>query len=51
MQGELGRIRTVKMGSDGFLYLTTSNSDGRGDAAPRDDLLLRLVPAPEAVSP
>jgi aldose sugar dehydrogenase len=51
MEGELGRIRAVKMGSDGFLYLTTSNRDGRGDAAPRDDLLLRIVPAPEGAGP
>ncbi|CAN5785395.1 PQQ-dependent sugar dehydrogenase [soil metagenome] len=51
MEGELGRIRAVKMGSDGFLYLTTSNRDGRGSALPGDDLLLRIVPDPEAAGP
>ncbi|HEX8392813.1 MAG TPA: PQQ-dependent sugar dehydrogenase [Longimicrobium sp.] len=41
--GQLGRIRTVVMGPDGSLYLTTSNRDGRGTPRPGDDLLLRIV--------
>ncbi|MGH7468362.1 MAG: PQQ-dependent sugar dehydrogenase [Longimicrobiales bacterium] len=40
----LGRIRAVAMGPDGFLYITTSNRDGRGVPAPTDDLLLRVRP-------
>lgn len=43
-RGQLGRIRAVAMGPDGHLYFTTSNRDGRGDPAPGDDHLLRIVP-------
>jgi glucose/arabinose dehydrogenase len=43
---ELGRIRAVVMGPDGYLYITTSNRDGRGQARPEDDRLLRIVPVP-----
>ena len=39
-----GRIRDVAEGPDGFLYLSTSNRDGRGDPAGNDDRVLRLVP-------
>ncbi len=41
--GELGRLRAVAIGPEGALYFTTSNRDGRGDARPGDDLLLRVV--------
>lgn len=41
-RGEYGRIRTVTMGPDGNLYLTTSNRDGRGDPAAEDDRILRV---------
>lgn len=44
---EVGRIRAVAMGPDGFLYVTTSNRDGRGAARPADDRVLRIRP-PEA---
>lgn len=40
-----GRIREVAEGPDGFLYFSTSNRDGRGDPAPDDDRILRIVPA------
>ncbi len=43
--GEYGRIREVAMGPDGYLYLTTSNHDGRGQPAPDDDRVLRIGPA------
>jgi glucose/arabinose dehydrogenase len=44
--GEYGRVRTVKVGPDGLLYVTTSNRDGRGDRpASNDDRLLRINPA------
>lgn len=42
--GQFGRLREVKMGPDGHLYLTTSNCDGRGDCGPQKDKILRVVP-------
>ena len=43
---EYGRLRTVTVGPDGLLYLTTSNRDGRGDAPiTADDRILRIDPA------
>ena len=44
-KGELGRIRTVKVGPDGMLYLTTSNRDGRGSPQDGDDKVIRVNPA------
>jgi glucose/arabinose dehydrogenase len=43
LSGEYGRLRTVKQGPDGALYLLTSNRDGRGDPGPRDDRLLKVT--------
>ena len=43
LQGTYGRLRTVAMGTDGHLYLTTSNCDGRGICPPEGDLVLRVV--------
>jgi glucose/arabinose dehydrogenase len=40
-----GRLRDVVMGPDGYLYVSTSNRDGRGTPAQEDDRVLRLVPA------
>jgi glucose/arabinose dehydrogenase len=42
--GELGRIRDVAQGPDGYVYFTTSNRDGRGRPAAEDDRILRIVP-------
>jgi aldose sugar dehydrogenase len=42
---EYGRIRTVILGPDGMLYITTSNRDNRGDIRIGDDKLIRLNPA------
>lgn len=42
--GELGRIREVVMGPDDFLYITTSNHDGRGNPRANDDKILRINP-------
>jgi glucose/arabinose dehydrogenase len=39
-----GRIREVEEGPDGYIYLSTSNRDGRGSPAKDDDRILRLVP-------
>lgn len=41
--GEYGRLRTVRVGPDGLLYLLTSNRDGRGDnPAASDDRIIRI---------
>ena len=45
LEGVFGRIRDVVAGPDGALYFTTSNRDGRAQAGPNDDQVLRVVPA------
>jgi glucose/arabinose dehydrogenase len=42
--GEYGRIRTVRVGPDNLLYVTTSNTDGRGSPAADDDKIIRIDP-------
>ncbi|MFD0000693.1 PQQ-dependent sugar dehydrogenase [Nocardia sp. NPDC127526] len=37
-----GRLRTVEIAPDGALWLTTSNTDGRGDARAGDDRIIRF---------
>jgi len=39
----MGRIRDVTVGPDGYLYLITSNTDGKGFPDASDDKLLRIV--------
>lgn len=41
---EVGRIRDITTGPDGFIYFVTSNQDGRGNPRNADDTLYRLVP-------
>ena len=42
--GLYGRFRDVTVGPDGeYLYVTTSNTDGRARLRPRDDKILRLT--------
>ena len=43
-EGELGRIRDVLTGPDGFLYISTSNRDGRGIPRSGDDKIIRVNP-------
>ena len=44
LQNEYGRLRTVRVGPDGALYVLTSNRDGRGSPEDGDDRVLRLSP-------
>ncbi|HKY73772.1 MAG TPA: PQQ-dependent sugar dehydrogenase [Patescibacteria group bacterium] len=37
-----GRIRAVVLGPDGFLYISTSNRDGRGRVKESDDKIIRI---------
>ncbi|WP_406239481.1 PQQ-dependent sugar dehydrogenase [Nocardia sp. NBC_01009] len=39
---DYGRLRTVAIASDGALWLTTSNTDGRGDIRAGDDRIIRF---------
>ena len=40
--GDFGRIRNVVVAPDGSLWMTTSNTDGRGDAGRDDDKIIRV---------
>jgi glucose/arabinose dehydrogenase len=42
--GQFGRLRTVKEGPDGCLYVLTSNRDGRGTPVAADDRVLCVTP-------
>lgn len=41
---DVGRVREVVEGPDGFIYFATSNRDGRGKLREGDDHIYRLVP-------
>ncbi len=42
LEDEYGRLRTAVIGPDGFMYVLTSNRDGRGSPVQDDDRLLRI---------
>ncbi|KXK60620.1 oxidoreductase [Micromonospora rosaria] len=44
LTGTYGRLRTVEYGPDGWLWVATSNRDGRGTPAATDDRILRFPP-------
>ena len=39
----VGRIRDVAQGPDGYVYIITTNTDGKAFPAPNDDKLLRIL--------
>ena len=39
----VGRIRDVAQGPDGYVYIITTNTDGKAFPAPDDDKLLRIL--------
>jgi glucose/arabinose dehydrogenase len=45
LRTKYGRLRTVVLGPDGFIYIATNNTDGRGKARAGDDKIIRLNPA------
>jgi glucose/arabinose dehydrogenase len=42
LKGQFGRLRAVVVGPDKALYVTTSNTDGRGKPNPGDDRVIRI---------
>lgn len=40
----VGRVRDIQQGSDGALYILTSNQDGRGKPRAGDDTIYRIAP-------
>jgi glucose/arabinose dehydrogenase len=44
LEGTYGRLRTVREGPDGCLYILTSNRDGRGAPRAGDDRILCVTP-------
>lgn len=44
LKNKFGRIREVAESSDGAIYFSTSNRDGRGSPSTVDDAVMRLVP-------
>jgi len=43
LDGDFGRLRDAVVGPDGYLYVLTSNRDGRGQPAAGDDRLIRVA--------
>ncbi|MFW5853122.1 MAG: PQQ-dependent sugar dehydrogenase [Patescibacteria group bacterium] len=43
LEGEFGRLRAITVGPDGYLYVSTSNRDGRGQIREGDDKIIKLI--------
>jgi glucose/arabinose dehydrogenase len=43
--GTFGRLRSVAVSPDGWLWVATSNRDGRGNPVPADDRVVRFPPS------
>lgn len=43
-KSEYGRLRTIRLGPDGYFYVLTSNRDGRGGPGTHDDKILKIHP-------
>jgi len=43
-KNEYGRLRTVKLGPDGYFYILTNNTDGRGTPKAGDDKIIKINP-------
>ena len=41
---EFGRLRAITLGPDGWFYVSTSNTDGRGVARDSDDQIIKINP-------
>lgn len=44
LKEKFGRLRAIKIGPDGFLYISTSNADGRGKPKTDDDKIIKISP-------
>lgn len=45
LKGQYGRLRAAVIGPDQYLYLSTSNRDGRGRIRTGDDKVIRVLPS------
>lgn len=44
LKGVYGRLRALKIGPDGYFYISTSNTDSRGTPQPGDDKIIKINP-------